>query len=84
MSIQDIINNEISEIEKDKNSVNRTIKDLLRQVDGTVALIKFICDKHGKDNILELMTEQERQTFELVWAKIESAAEGTDYIVPEI
>jgi hypothetical protein len=84
MSILDLINNERSEIDKDTQSVNQTIVDLVRQLDGTVNLIKAITDKHGKNVILANMTEEQAGLFSLLWAKLELAVEDTDYPLPEL
>ena len=84
MSILDLINNEQSEISKDVKSVNQTIVDLIRQLDGTVSLIKVITDRHGKIAILNNMTEQEAQLFNLLWLKLTLSVEGTDYVLPEL
>jgi len=84
MNISDILNDEVNELDRDTASVNQTLKDLILQVNGTVNLIKTITDKHGKLAILANMTEQEQQLFVAIWTKINEAAQGTDYIVPEL
>jgi len=84
MSINNILNNEVSEIDKDTVIVNQTLKDLVIQLNGTVTLIKSITDRHGKLAVLANMTEDEQAIFNLIWSKINSASEGTGYAVPEL
>jgi hypothetical protein len=84
MSILNLINNESLEIDEDTKCINQTVADLIKQLDGTVNLIKTITDKHGKVAILNNMTEQDAQVFNLLWSKLETAVEDIDYDLPQL
>lgn len=84
MPISDIINPQITPQEEAKDQIIQTCKDLIKQTDGTVSLIKSLTDTYGKNAIINEMNEQEVELFELIWSKINSAASGTDYVVPTL